>query len=70
MKFVPDWRSAWRWFSVQALAAVMVLPLVWATMPADVKGWIPQSWHVWIFVLLGAAGIVGRLIDQQPKGAA
>lgn len=67
MHLVPDWRQAWRWFSVQALAVVMALPLVWLGLPADVKAWVPQSWHIWIFVLLGGAGIIGRVVDQNAK---
>lgn len=69
MKFVPDWRSAWRWFSVQALAIVAILPLVWAGIPSDAKSWVPESWHIWIFVIIGAGGIIGRLIDQNKTAA-
>lgn len=68
MHLVPDWRQAWRWFSVQALAIIMVLPLVWAGLPADVKAWVPPEWHIPIIMLLGAGGIAGRLVDQnKPK---
>lgn len=65
MKLVPDWRKAWSWFSVQALAVIMVLPIVWVGLPGDVKAWVPPSWQFWIFIVLGAAGIVGRVIDQN-----
>lgn len=67
MRLVPDWREAWRWFSVQALGIVMALPIVWAGLPSDIKAWVPASWHVWVLVAIGAAGIVGRLVDQKPK---
>lgn len=70
MRLVPDWREAWKWFSVQALTIIMVLPLVWAGLPSDAKSWIPESWHIPIIVFLGAGGIAGRLIDQKPKDPA
>ena len=70
MRLVPDWHKAWTWFSVQALAIVAVLPLVWLGMPPDVKAWVPEAWHIWIFVGLGISGIAGRVIDQNPKPSA
>lgn len=69
MRLVPDWHEAWRWFSVQALAAIIALPIVWVALPADAKGWVPDSWHTPILILLAAAGLVGRLVDQN-KGKA
>lgn len=70
MKFVDNWRRAWRWFSVQAFALIIALPLAWAALPPDVKEMMPNSWDKWIFVGLGAAGLLGRLIDQGPKATA
>lgn len=70
MKLIPDWKQAWRWFSVQALAAIMALPIVWGMLPADVKGFLPDVWEPWVFVVLAAAGIVGRLIDQNRQPTA
>jgi hypothetical protein len=65
MTLVPDWRKAWRWFSVQALAAIVMLPVVWATLPADAKAWLPDGWEPWVLMALAVAGIVGRLVDQN-----
>lgn len=65
MKLVENWKEAWRWFSVQALAALLVLPLVWTSLPADLKSSIPDSWDKWIVILVAGAGLVGRLIDQN-----
>lgn len=65
MKLIPDWRSAWRWFSVQALAAIALLPVVWPTLPPTVTEWVPESWRPWIIVALAVGGIVGRLINQN-----
>lgn len=69
MTLIHDWRSAWRWFSVQALAAIALLPVVWPTLPPQVHAWVPEEWRPWIIVGLAVGGIVGRLIDQQKAAA-
>ena len=68
MRLVPDWRDAWRWFSVQCLANLAVLPMVWMNLPQDLKSYIPREWGFAIFILVAVGGIGGRLIDQKPKG--
>jgi hypothetical protein len=69
MKLIPNWRDAWKWFSVQALAAIVALPFVWASLPADVKSYLPDSAEPWILVVLAAGGLIGRIIDQQKPAA-
>lgn len=65
MKLVEDWKNAWRWFSVQALAAILVIPVVWASLPNDVKGFLPSSWEPWVLTTIAACGILGRIVDQK-----
>ncbi len=67
MTLVENWKSAWRWFSVQALAALTVLPLVWMALPSDAKSFLPDSMEPWVLFALAFGGIVGRLVDQKPK---
>jgi len=67
MKLVPEWRVAWRWFSVQLAAVLAALPMVWPQLPADVKAYIPPEWHPWIVSGMALAIIAGRLV---PQGAA
>lgn len=69
MRFIPDWHQAWKWFSVQAFAIIIALPVIWAAMPADVKSYLPDEWKPWIMVALAAAGILGRLVDQKKDSA-
>lgn len=69
MTLIPNWRECWRWFSVQALAAIAALPLVWPSLPADVRAWVPDSWQPWILVALALGGIAGRLVDQSKPAA-
>lgn len=67
MRLVPDWREAWKWFSVQALAILSVLPVVWMNLPPDLKAYVPREWGLALFVIIAVGGIGGRLIDQKPK---
>lgn len=69
MKFVENWRDAWKWFSVQALAVLIALPMVWMALPADVKAYLPDGWEPWVLVILAAAGLLGRVIDQNKASA-
>lgn len=66
MKLIPNWRRAWRMFSVQAMAAVAVLQTAWPQIPDDIKAsWPPHLVH-WVTVALVVAGVVGRVV-AQPK---
>jgi len=67
MTLIPNWRRAWRWFSVQALAILAVLPMVWLQLPPDIKAYIPPAWGWAVFVTIAFGGIIGRLVDQNPK---
>lgn len=63
---VPDWRSAWRWLSVQ-LAAVAGLAMAWIfasplellqilyLIPSDIRvGLSPVVWVVVVAIVVGA----------------
>ena len=64
MKLVPNARRAWRWFSVQALAVIAALPLVWTQIPPDVQAMLPDAWRPWVLTAIALAGMVGRLVVQ------
>lgn len=66
---VPDWRQAWRWFSIQLLALTGALQVAWETLPADALSVIPQDWRGYITLGLILAAIIGRLIDQGTADA-
>jgi hypothetical protein len=65
MELIPNWRDAWRWFSVQALIVIAALPVIWSALPPDTKALVPEGWEPWIFFALAIAGVIGRLIDQN-----
>ena len=66
MQMVENWKRAYRWLSVQALAILAVLPLIWPSIPPDVQAWLPETYRPWVLVALALGGIAGRLIDQKP----
>jgi len=68
MQMVKDWKSSWRWFSVQALTVIAGLPLVWPMIPPDVQAWLPEQYRPYVIVALAVGGLAGRLIDQKPVG--
>lgn len=65
MRFVADWRGAWRWFSLQAMVLSGVVQAAWEALPADLKQYLPH----WLGLALSLAflvlGIGGRLVRQQ-----
>lgn len=64
MKMVSDVRRAWRWFSVQVLAVLAVVPIVWEQLPPETHALLPEAWRPWAITGVAVAGIVGRLVDQ------
>jgi hypothetical protein len=69
MKFVEDIKDAWKWFSVQLMAAAFI----WETLPEDIKGQIlvviPDPVEPYITSSLVLAAIVGRVIKQGKENA-
>lgn len=64
MKLISGWRRSWRLFSVQALAALALIPLLWEQCPPEVQAVIPEGWRPWVIFLVALGGIAGRLVDQ------
>jgi hypothetical protein len=60
MRLVPNWKSAWKWLSVQMIA----LATIWESLPPDAIAAIPDPWagRVTLILLIGAG--LGRMIDQ------
>lgn len=65
MNLIPNWQKAWRMFSVQLAAALVV----WASTPTETQNAIMQIIGIGRDQMAGILGIliiVGRLIEQ-PK---
>jgi hypothetical protein len=63
--FIPEWRQAWRFLSVQAAAALALLAAAYDYLPA-VREYLPEGWMKWAALLVIAA----RILNQQSAGAA
>ena len=60
MKLVSNWKSAWRWMSVQFIA----LAALWESIPIEAKAVLDPSTQSWITLALLVAAGFGRMIDQ------
>jgi hypothetical protein len=65
MMLVEEWRSAWRWFSLQAMALTAAIQAAWAAMPDDIKSHFPEKLVMAVSVGLLLLGIGGRLVRQE-----
>ncbi len=63
-RLVEDWRRAWRWFSVQAMAISAAVLGAWAVFPEDLKALLPSRAVQGLAAALLLIGIVGRVVDQ------
>jgi hypothetical protein len=64
MMLVKDAKSAWRWFSVQAMALQGAAAAAWLSVPDDLRAAVPDEWMAAGAIALAVLGIVGRLVDQ------
>ena len=60
--FIPDWRQAWRFLSVQAAGALALVAAAYDYLPA-VREYLPDGWMKWAVLLVIAA----RIIDQKSE---
>lgn len=64
LKLVQGAKDAWKWYSVQALGVLTVVPMVWMELPADIKSRIPDEWTPYIVSAVALGGLIGRLRSQ------
>lgn len=64
MKLVSDWKRAWRWFSMQAMALAVAGQTAWLNIPPDLKQSIPEDFVTYGTVGLLVLGMVGRIAAQ------
>lgn len=73
MKLVDDWRSAWKWASVQMSAVAGTAHAVLASVAGGMKlalplvGVIPLRWVFLAGAALSVATFVGRLVTRGTK---
>ena len=64
---VEEWKSAWRWISMQAMAATAAIQAVWAALPDDLKQHLPGRLVTALSLSLLLLGIGGRLVKQERR---
>jgi hypothetical protein len=67
MRPIPDWRSAWRYYSTQAMIGAAALQGAWMAIPDDLRANVPDWTANAITGAILVFGIVGRLVDQAPE---
>ena len=65
MKLVANWKSAWKWFSVQFVAAAGAVQLSVLAFPDSIRAWLPDWLTHLLAVALLVAAVAGRLIEQK-----
>lgn len=64
---VPQWRQAWRWYSVNCPALAVALLGAWAALPEKLQdSFSPLQLKAFAITMI-VLGIGGRLIDQSKK---
>ena len=64
MKLVPNAGQAYKWLSVQAMAAVVAIEAAWLALPPDMKARIPETVADYLSIAVLVLGILGRVVDQ------
>ena len=67
MILIPEWRNALKLFSVQANVIGAALATTYASMYDKLKADVPPQYMAALTVGVFVAGIVCRVISQQPK---
>lgn len=67
MTLVEDAKRAWRWVSMQCMAAGSALLASWDLIPDDLKAKFSESHVRWVAIALLVMGMVGRLVKQGEK---
>ena len=63
MKLIQDWKSAWRWFSVQAGALIAIAPMLYE-QTREMQGFMSYTVFNYVMTGLGVLVIIGRVIKQ------
>jgi cytosine/uracil/thiamine/allantoin permease len=69
MKLIPNWKKAWRMFSVQAQALAISILATWASIPEDWKPLFDQKLVFGLAMACLVFGIVGRVVAQPTTQA-
>jgi hypothetical protein len=66
-RLIANWRAAHKFWSVRISALGAAMSAAWVALPADTRAAIPGA--QWIGLVLFAAVVISRLIDQEKPHA-
>lgn len=67
MKLVDDWKSCWKWLSIQASAIGVAISSTYAVLYDQLKDNFPPKYMLALTGLVFLLGIAGRVISQEKK---
>lgn len=65
MNLIDNWRQAWRFLSVQAMALAIALQGVWINLPDDLRAHIPDKIALSVTAGILVLGLIGRVFQQR-----
>jgi hypothetical protein len=68
MKLIPDWREAWRYFSVQCAALLAFVSACYDYLP-DVQAYLPEGWVKWMALVIIVARLIRQGADKEERRA-
>ena len=60
-----DWRNAWRFISMRAIAFAAGIQGTWAALPDDMKASIPHNIVSWVTLACLFLGAYGVMVKQE-----
>lgn len=67
MRLIDEWRTAWKFLSVQANVFGGAMASAYATFYPQLKDTISPAAMGYLTGVVFALGVIGRVISQQPK---
>lgn len=67
IKWVNDWRQAWRWTSMHAMGAAAAVLAAWEWLGPDLQKYLTTQDMHHLVILILILGAIGRVHDQGLK---
>ncbi len=68
MRLIPNWRQAWRFWSMRAAGAKAILVTTYLSLPDKLQDAFPPRYALAMAVIITVFGVIGgRLVDQNPQ---
>lgn len=64
-KLVQDWKTSWKWFSVQSNAINVAFLATWSMLPEKFQEALPMPYVIGIAITILVLGTIGRLVKQD-----